>query len=241
MGDVLTNFERSLDHIPAGNTPLSATLTKLEPTLTALPGKTAVILATDGAPNCNPDISCGPELCEYNIDGDTIGGILCQAPINCCDPLLVQNGQEGCVDNVATDAVLTQLHNAGIATYVIGLPGIEATLGSVLDGMADAGGTARSGSPSYYEVSDAQTLATTLRSIATQVAVSCTITLQNTPPNWAQVNVYLDAQEVPLSADDGWTQIDDHTLEITGSYCTTLQTGDVFQVQITAGCPTYVN
>lgn len=144
------------------------------------------------------------------------------------------------MDNVATDAALTQLHNAGISTYVIGLPGIEATLGSVLDGMADAGGTARSGSPSYYEVSDSQTLATTLRSIATQIAVSCTITLQNTPPNWGQVNVYLDALEVPSSTDNGWTQIDDHTLEITGSYCTTLQTGNVFQVQVTAGCPTFL-
>ena len=236
VGDILTNLEKALDGIsPGGNTPLSATLTVLEPTLTALPGTTAVILATDGAPNCNPDVSCGPALCEYNIDGDTIDGILCQAPVNCCD----QNGG-GCVDNVATDAALTQLHNAGISTYVIGLPGIEATLGSVLDGMADAGGTARSGSPSYYEVSDSQTLATTLRSIATQIAVSCTITLQNTPPNWGQVNVYLDALEVPSSTDNGWTQIDDHTLEITGSYCTTLQTGNVFQVQVTAGCPTFL-
>ena len=53
--------------------------------------------------------------------------------------------------------------------------------------------------------------------------------------------MYLDTERVPMAADNGWQQIDDHTLEITGTYCTALQTGNVYQVQITAGCLTYVN
>jgi hypothetical protein len=243
MGDVLTNFQSALSpriRKPNGGTPLSATLTNLEPTLKSLPGKTAVILATDGAPNCNPNASCDASFCELNLDGDSLNGTLCAAPVNCCDPTLFPGGQTSCVDNVATNAALAELNSAGISTYVIGLPGIEPTLAAVLDSMAVAGGTARSGYPRYYEVDDTQSLADALRTIATQIAVSCTIALTSAPPNWAQVNVYLDSEEVPNDPDNGWTQIDNQTLEIAGTYCATLQAGNVFQVQITAGCPTYV-
>jgi hypothetical protein len=236
MGDTLTKFQKFLGNwSPIGGTPLSATLAALKPTLTALPGKTAVIVATDGAPNCNPNASCTAELCEVNIDGNCSGGI------NCCDPKLFPEGPLDCVDGDATNYALADLLSAGIRTYVIGLPGIQAKLTAVLDSMAAAGGTARLIEPLYYEADDAQALAETLRSIATQVAVSCTITLDEVPPNWGQVNVYLDATEVPQSTGDGWRQIDERTLEITGSYCATLQTGNVFQVQVTAGCTTIVN
>ncbi len=236
MGDTLTSFQKLLNgRSPLGGTPLSATLTALAPMLTALPGKTAIIVATDGAPNCNPDARCTADLCEDNIDGN------CASGVNCCDPTIVPNGPLDCVNADATNAALANLLSAGIRTYVIGLPGIEPTLTSVLDSMADAGGTPRLSEPLYYEADDAQALADTLRSIATQVAVSCTITLDDTPPSWGEVNVYLDATEVPQSTGDGWHQVNDHTLEITGSYCTTLQTGNVFQVQVTAGCPTIVN
>jgi hypothetical protein len=168
-------------------------------------------------------------------------GTPCVAPVNCCDPKLVPDGPTSCVDNVATNAALSDLMNAGIPTYVIGLPGIVNTLAAVLDSMAVAGGTARPNSPRYYEVTDSQSLADALRTIATQIAVSCTITLTEAPPNWGQVNVYLDSEEVPQSLDEGWKRIDNQTLEITGTYCATLQTGNVYQVQVTAGCPTYVN
>jgi len=244
-GDVLTRLHEYLSYsvVPGGGTPLSATLRALEPTLTSLSGKTAVILATDGAPNCNLDAKCGPELCEPNLNGATLFGttIACDASFNCCDPKNVVNGGLNCVDSVASSAALAELHDHGISTYVIGLPGGDSTLGSVLEGLAISGGTARATPPSYYEADDPQTLANTLRAIATQIAVSCTITLDNTPPNWGQVNVYLDTQQVPQSTQDGWQQIDANTLEIIGTYCTQLQSGNVYQVQVTAGCVTYVN
>ena len=244
-GDVLTSFENSLNPLtfqPKGNTPLSAALTALKPTLISLQGRTAVILATDGAPNCNLAASCTAAYCEANIDNLQLSdGTLCQEPINCCDPTLVYQGQLSCVDNVATNAALQDLFNANIPTYVIGLPGIQSTLTAVLNSMAVSGGTARPDATRYYEADDSQALADALRTIVTQVAVSCTIALANTPPDWGRVNVYLDNEEVPLSVDNGWKQIDDHTLEITGSYCNALQGGNVYQVQVTAGCVTYVN
>jgi hypothetical protein len=243
MGDVLADLIDDLSNrSPVGGTPLSATLSALKPTLTSLPGKTAIILATDGAPNCNPDAICKSDLCELNIDQAVLDdGTICKDPINCCNPAVVTDGNLNCVDSEATNAVLTELLSDGISTYVIGLPGYSSILGAVLDGMAVAGGTPRSTPPLYYEANDPQTLVDTLREIATKIAVSCTITLDDPPPNWGLVNVYLDAQQVPQSTDDGWQQIDERTVEITGTYCTTLQTGNVYQVQITAGCPTYVN
>jgi hypothetical protein len=241
-GDTLRLFNQTLNGFaPSGGTPLSATLTSLVSTLTALPGKTAVILATDGAPNCNPNASCGIDLCQSNLaQVRYTNGLVCDASINCCDPKVVPDGPSNCVDNVATNQALTALKEASIPTYVIGLPG-ESTSSAILDSMAVAGGTARDTSPRYYETDDAQTLADTLRSIATNLAVSCTIKLGQSPPNWGQVAVYFDKTRIPPLTDDGWQQVDTNTLQITGTYCDQLMTGNVFQVQVVAGCPTYVN
>jgi hypothetical protein len=255
-GTVLTTLIRRLHaYSPAGGTPLSETLALLAPTLTALSGKTAVILATDGAPNCNPNATCASDLCGTNLSHwQYSNGLVCDAPINCCDPSVVTNGPLDCVDNVATDAVLAQLKAASIPTYVIGLPSAT-TLSAVLDSMAVAGGTARETSPRYYETDDAQSLADTLRKIATSIAVSCTMKLSQSPPNWAQVAVYFDNAPIPAlhgdsgeqvdagataSGGDGWRQVDAATLQITGAYCDELLTGDVMQVQIASGCPTYI-
>jgi hypothetical protein len=241
VGDVLSSFQTSLKHTPCGSTPLSATLTKLKSTLTALPGKTAVILATDGAPNCNSNATCSADLCELNLDQVSFpNGPVCVAPVNCCDPKVVANGPSSCVDDLATIEILSELQAAAIPTYIVGLPGVGA-LSDVLNRMADAGGTARTGSLRYYEVSDSQSLADTLRQIAINLSVSCTISLSQSPPNWAQVKVYFDSIEVPTDTVNGWKQIDDHTLQITGTSCDQLMNGNVFQVQVTADCPTIVN
>jgi hypothetical protein len=224
-----------------GGTPLSATLRALVPTLTALTGKTAVILATDGDPNCNPDATCSAELCETNLMHYQLqNGAICEAPINCCDPNIVPNGPQNCVDDVATNEELAFLKANSIPTYVIGLPS-QSLLGAVLDSMAVAGGTARDGWPRYYETSDADSLATALKTIATSIAVSCTISLTQNPPNWAQVQVYFDNKRIPALADDGWQPVDASTLQITGSYCDNLMTGEVMRLRIIADCPTYVN
>jgi hypothetical protein len=255
-GTVLSTLVRRLHaYTPAGGTPLSETLASLVPMLTALSGKTAVILATDGAPNCNPNATCASNLCETNLSHwQYSNGLVCEAPVNCCDPSVVTNGPLDCVDNVATNEALSQLKAASIPTYVIGLPSAT-TLSAVLDSMAVAGGTARATSPRYYETDDAQSLADTLRRIATSIAVSCTMKLSQSPPNWAQVAVYFDNALIPAlrddswnpldagdptSSGDGWRQVGASTLQISGAYCDELLTGDVMQVQIASGCPTYI-
>lgn len=231
-------------YVPEGATPTAATMQQLVAPLTALGGETSVILATDGAPNCNEQVTCGAEHCIPSIEASLLpDGIYCSAAINCCLPGAYY-GPINCIDDDASVAPIAELLNHGIKTYVIGLPGSEAYR-AVLNRFATAGGTARNLAngigPDYYAVTDTEELKNALLHITTEVAVSCTVALDTVPPDWSQVNVYFDNRIVLAVADDGWKQLDARTLEITGSYCELLKTGQVFQVQVVAGCPTSVS
>jgi len=59
-------------------------------------------------------------------------------------------------------------------------------------------------------------------------------------PNLRGCAVWLRQRQVAQS-DDGWRQVDTHTIEITGSYCDDLMTDDVMRVPIASRCPVYVN
>jgi hypothetical protein len=224
---------------PEGGTPTSGSIAAIVPTLTALPGKTFVVLATDGAPNCNPSAACPASDCMANIEGATLGGVPCAEPINCCDPTLVQDGPLYCVDRQATVDVVQKLFDAGIKTYVIGMPGAE-VYESVLNEVATAGGTAKPVLPYYYPVQDEPQLTASLQEIGIKVAISCTVDLGQAPPDKNLVNVYFDTKLVQSSATSGWSWTSDKTLELNGAACDQLKSGNVFQVQVVAGCPTSV-
>lgn len=225
---------------PNGGTPTSPTLVALSPTLTALPGKTIVVLATDGAPNCNGSASCGPEDCMANIEGAYLDPTTpCKAPINCCDPQLVPFGPELCVDRVATVEAVKKLFDAGIETYVIGMPGAEVYT-KVLDEVATAGGTAKGTPPLYYPVLDEEQLTAAIKEIGIKVSISCSVDLGTAPPDKSLVNVYLDTSLVQLDPLDGWDWTSETTVELHGAACEKLKSGDVLQVQVVAGCPTSV-
>jgi hypothetical protein len=216
---------------PKGGTPVSATLTALAPTLTALKGRTFVVIATDGAPNCNESASCGAEACMGTIEGQ------CDPGTNCCAP----GGTHGpafCVDEAATVAAITELRAAGLEVIVIGIPGSEAYAG-VLDVMAKAGGSQRAASPFYYPVTDLDGLAEALSSIAS-VAVSCDFALVEPPAEEGMTNVYLDQQMLPYDVPDGWIWKPPSTVTLLGDACDRLKGGKVAQVQIVSGCPTGV-
>jgi hypothetical protein len=229
--------------LPEGSTPTSATLNALLPSLLALEGKTSIILTTDGAPNCNANASCTATNCIANIENAyQANGKLCDATVNCC----ASSGDYGpysCIDGDATVAALAQLLDNGIKTYVIGLPG-TAAYRDTMNRLAVAGGTARTQTtatdPLYYSVEDSTALGTALMSIATEVSISCTVKLDQVPPDWSMVNVYFDNGIVRHDVTNGWKQLDGQTLELAGDSCTSLRSGSVFQVQVVAGCPTEV-
>jgi hypothetical protein len=223
-----------------GGTPAAATLSKALATLSALEGDTYVILITDGAPNCNEDLSCKPSACIPNIEGLTYGGFDCSTGVNCCAPTTEHpQANLSCVDEQASLQAVQALTDAGIKTFVVGMPGSE-PYENLLDAMADVGGTARTGSPKYYSVADTDALEQALKAIAASVAISCEIPLDYEPPDRDFLNVYFDGKVVEYDPEAGWEWTDDGHVAIRGAACEQLSAGEVLEVQILAGCKTVV-
>ncbi len=226
-----------LGHIVAnGGTPTAATIQSLTPRVTSLPGKTYVILATDGGPNCDDAASCDSNGCEWNIENVdpacTPGGAH-----NCCtDPSYTSN--LSCLDADPTIAAVKALADMGIPVYVVGVPG-SAPYAALLDELAQAGGTARASEPYYYAVSstDQTALAAVISSVAAKITGTCTLTLNQSPPDPTLVNVFLGGQVIPEGGTDGWT-LADQTVTILGSSCQAIMDGSVVDVRVVAGCPT---
>jgi hypothetical protein len=223
-----------------GGTPAAATLLESAESLAQLPGQTFAILITDGAPNCNEGLSCEPRQCIPNIEGLASDGLDCRTDVNCCAPT-AQNPHANlsCVDGQASVQAVQALTDAGIKTFVIGMPGSE-PYETLLDAMADVGGTARPGAPKYYSVADTAALQAALTAIAASVAISCDLPLDYEPPDPDFVNVYFDGKVVEYDPEAGWEWTDDGHVAIRGAACERLSAGDVLEVQILAGCKTVV-
>jgi hypothetical protein len=222
--------------VPNGGTPTAATLTSLLPHLTSLPGKTILVLATDGGPNCNPAAMCTISECGDNIDGCVPGETCCAEGQNCCSPT-GQAGPLACVDEGPTVQAVAAVAAAGIPVYVIGVPGSSA-YAEVLQAMATAGGTATPSPPGYYAITDLTTLSGTLLSIAAG-SLSCDFTVSPVPTNMLDTAVYFGDTLVPYDAFmmNGWAWSGAATLTLYGSACAELRSGQVSQVQIVSGCP----
>jgi hypothetical protein len=219
--------------VPGGGTPTGATLEMVKTRINAIPGKVFVILATDGAPNCNPNAGCGFDRCQLNIEN--VQGCPKEGPFNCCEP--PQGYRENCTDSSTTLAAISALKSSGVPVYVVGLPG-AAAYASLLDEMAVTGGTARPTSPKYFAVdaaSEAVMLAA-LKQIAAQITATCTFELEDEPANASLVNVYMDDVVLPYEPVNGWT-ISGKTVTLVGTACDRVKSGDVLAVRIIAGCP----
>lgn len=220
-----------------GGTPTSETLRGVRSRVTRLPGRTFVVLATDGAPNCNAGASCDVDGCILNIEQyapECKPGTL----PNCCDPSLY--GPGNCVDGAETEAEVAALHAAGIPTYVVGVPG-SAAYADLLGRLAEAGGTARAQDPKYYRVDQTDTLAfdAALASIAAKITASCSLELSEPPADPNLVNVYLDGAAVPLDGADGWS-LDGATITLNGPTCVRVLSGQALNLRVIAGCKTVV-
>lgn len=229
-------FAKALSLQPNGGTPIAATLRNLLPTFEGLPGRTIVMLVTDGGPNCNASAVCAIGDCQANIDG------VCPDPnANCCEASNQNFGPRLCVDASATVQALENITAAGVETYVIGIPGTEQYV-DVLDAMAVAGGTPQMNAPTaYYRVDDVGAIGSVLRGIAAE-AVSCTVPLRGPVTDPMMTNVYFDCDVLPFSDINGWTWEGDgyDTILLHGSFCQALKNGDVGEVQVLTGCPTEV-
>jgi hypothetical protein len=218
-----------------GGTPSAATLASLAPSILAIPGKTYVIFATDGGPNCNSGAQCTVTQCTPNIEDAP--GCPPLGPPNCCtDPTL--GGSLACLDSAATIAAVQGIARAGVPVYVIGVPQSE-PYAALLDELAMAGGTARGSEPQYYAASstDPSAFLTALAKIAAKITGTCTLTLNQVPPDPARVNVFIDGHPLPQSGPDGWS-IQGATVTVLGATCQKILGGEALDVRVVAGCPT---
>lgn len=244
---VLTAFTDAVFALRAsGGTPLSATLDAISPTLLALEGRTSVLLVTDGAPNCNAEAICEVDACIPSIEQHPVPSGQCDQDYNCCDPAAVQPEDEPylsppgalCVDAESSLAAVTELREAGITTYVIGVPGSE-SYADLMNQLAVAGGSARDGDRDYFDARDVEELQSALLQIGSEVAQSCEIELDEEPVEPDLLNVYLDADLLAADPGDGWVLEQDRVV-LLGEACQRVKSGDVRQIQIVEGCRTII-
>jgi hypothetical protein len=216
---------------------MATTLEALTSRLAALPGKTYVVLATDGGPNCNAAAVCNASMCQDNIEG--VGGCTPNG-VNCCQN---PNGSaEDCLDASPTSAGVQAIAALGIPVFVVGVPGSE-PYADLLDQLATEGQTARPAKPLYYAVNptDQSALVEALSAIAAKITASCTLSLSAPPSDPGKLNVFLDEQPLAQQSSDGgspnWT-LDGSTVTILGDACQSIQSGRVLDVRVVAGCPT---
>jgi hypothetical protein len=195
---------------PAGGTPTAPAIAETRRQLETSPHpRRAIVLATDGAPNCNPDLTTPGCIC-------TVAPMLCEAT----------GGGAACLDELRTAAVIGETHEAfGIPVYVVGIDDpLDPTLAGVLDRLAVAGGRPRTTGPRrFYSALSSRELDEALALVTSRIAL-CGFTLASIPANEEALVVSLDG--VPL-ADRDWTWIDrEHgEIEILGDGCDQVRLG----------------
>jgi hypothetical protein len=197
---------------PRGGTPTAEALRLAAQFLTQRRGVAkTLVLATDGAPNCN-----------VNLDDDTC---VCTSVADCHS---TSNGRYSCLDDARSVATVQNIAgNQKIPVYVIGIGGLEKPqFRQVLDDMAVAGGRARATSPRYYSASSQAELTTALVSIRDSVA-KCTYITPSAPQDPNNITVEIDGVVIPRdqTKNDGWDWVDQNFGELAffGEACAAAQ------------------
>jgi hypothetical protein len=199
-----------------------------------LEGDRYVLLATDGGPNCNLDLTCDADTCTSNLDGQCPSG-------NCCD-----GEAAACLDDAAVVAQIEALAELGVPTFVIGIPGTE-QYAEYLDTFATAGTVPNPDGPAYYAVSaegGAEALTQTFIDITTHLVRSCEVELETLPPDRMRVNVAVDCEFVPEDEGDGagWSlheaenPDEPNLLVLSGEICAQVENEGARRVDVIFGC-----
>ncbi|HVH43368.1 MAG TPA: vWA domain-containing protein [Labilithrix sp.] len=207
---ILDVFDRST---PRGGTPTSEAIRAASNYLrTTRSVARTIVLATDGAPNCNGA-----------LDAETC---VCTSTSSCAsDP---SRGRFSCLDDSRTiDTIRDTSENGRIPVYVIGIGGTEAPeFLQVLDDMAVAGGRPRQTLPRHYNVQSEADLTAALTTIRDSVS-KCTYLTPSAPTDPNDIAVQIDG--VAIARDqtkrDGWDWVDQEFGELAffGEACTRAQ------------------
>lgn len=182
----------------------------------------ALVLATDGAPDCNDELE--PATCTCVGQGGS------------CQPTR-------CLDDARTVLRIAEAAAAGVPTYVVGLQnGDGGSLAAVLDAMADAGQRPLVNQPHrYYAASSAAELDAAFVAIRDQVG-SCTYLTRSVPDPAGTIRLRVDGRELvadPTRA-DGWTWADRENGEIilAAASCQAVQAGAHVIAELACGSST---
>jgi len=207
-----------------GGTPIAETLRRAHQALLAVADTNPkyVLLATDGAPNCNGSLNGATCRCTCT---DT----------SVCAPCYASN--VNCLDDTRTYAEVDSLYSDRIKTFVVGMSTAATLWGDVLGTMATKGGTER-----FYPAENPAEIDDVFEEITGLIA-SCEFDLN--PSDAAdpdKVNFYFDGEVVPrdTTGTNGWDWVDEDTVKFYGSYCDALLAGSVEDVSATYGCPSIV-
>ncbi len=229
---------------PGGGTPIAEALKQVDDYFTTgaganLEGDRVVLLATDGAPNCNSAVTCDSAACIPNIEHPMV-----DPSINMC-----QGDPGQCLDDTRAEQQVKALIAHGVKTAVVGIPGTEYTqYKTILDKLGTAGGLSNP-DPNfdYFPVSAASGVAgleSTLANITANLIVSCRLQLTSEPPEMGLLNVVIDNNTVPQASTDGWSidaSTSPPTVVLSGTTCDYMEQHGAQSVNITYGCPTVVN
>lgn len=210
---------------PAGLTPTYAALVQAERMLREAPGRgpRALLLATDGGPNCNAALDRDRCVCSVGAMG--VGQEECR------------QRSDLCLDDARAVAQVAAMASRGVTTFVIGFDGQrESGLVDVLDRLARAGGRARSApSRAYYSVQREEDLAAALRSVSTSIA-RCTLRASSRPPDEAVVTVRVGgvARARDTSRAEGWDWVAASSADmlLSGAACDALAAGASIDVEV---------
>ena len=216
VSNVLALFDR---YVPEGGTPTAEALRLAIEALPASDNPRIVVVATDGAPNCNDDTGVPPDMC------------VCTGPRRqCLQP--PPYGPQACLDSTRTlDVVRMAYRDQGVPVVVVGIDDpTRPDLSDFLDQVAIAGGWPRppTASRRFYDARSPADLETAFGDIADLIS-RCVLTADVPPPVGASVDLQVDGRSIPRDPMhmDGWDLTDPTrgVFTLFGSSCDALAGG----------------
>jgi hypothetical protein len=181
---------------PNGGTPTAEALRLAAEYITGTRGVArTMILATDGAPNCNGDLDQTRCTCT------SVTGNCATAP----------GGEFNCLDDTRSISAITDIFQTmKIPVFVIGIGSTERPeFLKVLDDMAVAGGRPRPTTPRHYNVQSGAELQSALTSISDSIA-KCTYLTPSAPTDPNAITVEINGKSIPRDPThmNGWDWVD---------------------------------
>jgi len=146
-------------------------------------------------------------------------------------------------DSASAPPAVAAANTAGFKTFVVGIS-TTGPADTTLSNMANAGGLARTGTPSYYPVASSDELAAAIRTL---IGVAATCTFQIGPAPTDDGSTSLDKIDVfgdgkPIMRDTTHTDGYDYTdatkmqIQVYGSRCADIMSGAIVEVSVTFAC-----